>query len=699
MNKKMYVWISSFLSIVLILGIVGVNAIDDQQINETEQTTTDNETVEPELELEESSVEMETESPTVEENQIIEETEEDKITLSNAYYQKLIEEEGSERITMNGHLGNVPFTYYVSQQVIVFNSSGVYNPTFPNITQTLYQTIYGHGQPSDNGRLKYIEFQGTIKTSEYFQNFFAYSNATIVGIENLDVRKSERFNQLFYRYNGDSELEGINTWDVSGARIVDKMFSYAGQEGQTLNLAWGPATKNLISAYAMFQGSNYSKIDGFETWNVLNLEDTREMFSYMNYIEYLNLTWGSTTKLIVGLTKMFAYTPKLKKIDGTETWELDTFSHQSNYPNANNLFEGSGLVEFKVPKNFGINPRQGFFRDAFYGAEELELIVVPEGNNDDFLYMSGLPQAPSNEIYTGYWVKEDDDSIQWTSNDLMKNYGAQSKKEGVYYRSKKISSVSFYTKQEYESSFTLLGVSDVKTGTPINQYPDTNQFNGAFYGWFTDKELTVSFDENTIITKDLSLYGGIADISPRLPINPYDLGDTENIGETTATQQQGLLQIVSVPDTLKFQETKVGSGYQVIDSTIEKPSLQMYNHPRNNVNWTLSLSMDKFKTGTPGMDDYHEANGKIKFSNTMVGGRDTDGSFILANNTFEVYSNNQPAEIASADYNEGKGQWVFSWFKRTGNNNSKIQLEMDTNTLMPSEYETNLEWILSSTPN
>ncbi|WZU00243.1 WxL domain-containing protein [Erysipelothrix sp. D19-032] len=177
--------------------------------------------------------------------------------------------------------------------------------------------------------------------------------------------------------------------------------------------------------------------------------------------------------------------------------------------------------------------------------------------------------------------------------------------------------------------------------------------------------MTRPYDITQEVRFDMNLYGGISDTSARVPVNPYDVNDTQKIGNTTASSQQGMLQIVSVPEPLVFGNQKIGQGNQQFTSQTIEPSVQIFNHPRREVGWDLSVSMGKFSQGTPGQSDYHEVEGALTFQNTYTSSKDSQTTGVeTVHETVTLYSDNQPTRIARANKKSGKGHWIFSWFGR-----------------------------------
>lgn len=599
-----------------------------------------------------------------------------------------------------GTLGNVPYTYDTYNQTIVFNGQNVSNPQFPMINETLYQTINGNGTPADNYKIRRIEFKGRIATGYVFTNFLSSTEAVIVGLENLDVSKTAYFDNLFYGYVGPTTLTGLTTWNMSSAMSTKDMFAESGKPGMTLNLPWGSATRNITTTFGMFRATKYSTITGLETWNVSSLQDTQAMFINAQNITYLNLSWGSNTRNIKAMNYMFLNTYNLKRIDGTETWNLTGIGSSNEKTPVVDFLAESGVVEFKVPYTFGSNPKVGFFENGFRGAKNIERIVVPEGNNADFFYKSALPNIAMTNGYKGYWAKQGDNQSQWTSSQLMSGYASYQSKSGIYYKVKETSTVNFYVlPNESSSSFEHVQTMSIKTGSVLASYPDMSQYGEGFFGWYRDSALTQPYDVTQTVQFDLNLYGGIANTDPRLPLNPYNVNDIVNIGDTTAASQQGMLQVVSIPAPFTFGNQKVGQGYQQFETQTIEPSVQVFNHPRREAGWNLSVSMSKFSTGTPGQQDYHEVDGRLNFSSTHASSKDTQNTSVdTVNDSFTVYSNNQPTRIAQANQKSGKGHWIFSWFGRDAKSNANVNLELDTHTLKPGTYESNVEWILSSVP-
>ncbi|WP_159648344.1 WxL domain-containing protein [Erysipelothrix aquatica] len=597
-----------------------------------------------------------------------------------------------------GTLGNVPYTYDTFYQTVVFDGRGVSNPTFPNIDKSLYQILNGTGTPADNYKMKRVEFRGRISTNYYFTEFFTSTEAELIGLENLDVSKTAYFDNLFYSYSGPTVLDGVGTWNMSSALSTSAMFGHSGRPGMTLHLPWGNTTWNLKSTFVMFRDTHYSAITGLETWNVSSLENAQAMFVNAHNITELNLTWGSNTRKINSIMYMFYLATNLETIIGTETWNLSGLGASTG--EATDFLALTKVTEFSVPYTFGVNPRVGFFESAFRGATYLERIIVPEGNNADFFYKSELPAAKTSNGYRGYWAKQGDNKSQWTSNQLMSGYASYQPKAGIYYQVKENSNVNFYLQpNEHESTFVLLQSETVRTGTILVNYPDMSSYDDVFYGWYRDVELTQPYDITQEVRFDINLYGGISDTSARVPVNPYDVNDTQKIGNTTASSQQGMLQIVSVPEPLVFGNQKIGQGNQQFRSQTIEPSVQVFNHPRREAGWDLSVSMGKFSQGTPGQDDYHEVDGALTFQNTYTSSKDTQTTSVeTVHETVTLYSDNQPTRIARANKKSGKGHWIFSWFGRASDTNEKVTLELDTHTLKPGTYESNVEWVLSSVP-
>ncbi len=598
-----------------------------------------------------------------------------------------------------GTLGNVPYTYDTYYQSIVFDGRGVANPTFPMINESLYQTINGSGVPTDNYKITRIEFRGRIATGYTFMNFFTSTNAVIVGLENLDVTNTAYFDGLFYAYTGPTQLVGLESWNMASAMSFKEMFAQSGSADISLHLPWGSSTRNVKNTFGMFRGTKYKAITGLETWNVISLQDTQAMFISAENITSLDLTWGSNTRNISMMSYMFYQATKLENILGTETWNLSGIASGNNSAVVDFL-SGTQLSAFNVPYTFGPNPKSGFFENGLRGTNKLDKIIVPEGNNADFFYKSGLPNVVFTNGYKGYWAKQGDNQSQWTSNQLMSGYATYQPKAGTYYKVKEYSTVNFYLQpDESMTEFVHVESITVKTGNILSTYPDMNQYGDTFFGWYRDSGFMYAYDVTQEVRFDMNLYGGIADTSARLPLNPYNVNDFINVGDTTAASQNGMLQIVSIPEPLSFGNQKIGQGYQQFESETMEPSVQVFNHPRRDAGWNLSVSMSKFSTGTPGQQDYHEVDGRLNFSSTYASSKDTNATNVdTINDAFTVFSNDQPTRIAQANSKKGKGHWIFSWFGRDTKSNANVNLELDTHALKPGTYESNVEWILSSVP-
>lgn len=186
----------------------------------------------------------------------------------------------------------------------------------------------------------------------------------------------------------------------------------------------------------------------------------------------------------------------------------------------------------------------------------------------------------------------------------------------------------------------------------------------------------------------------IVDPDPSLPGEPEE-----------GTGDKGPLSLDYVPN-LPFGNHAIEGKVQVMNTTNEKPFIQVTDLRGTNSGWNVSLQLSEFTHTTDNTNKLKKA--KINFNNGQVEAANGTSSAAPQTNDFTVEAGKESVTVLKANQNQGAVQWHLLWFSKSDDmnkgtensvGNSHISLSADTSDALVGSYEATAEWTLSATPN
>ncbi|CAM3619692.1 WxL domain-containing protein [Erysipelothrix sp. HDW6B] len=174
---------------------------------------------------------------------------------------------------------------------------------------------------------------------------------------------------------------------------------------------------------------------------------------------------------------------------------------------------------------------------------------------------------------------------------------------------------------------------------------------------------------------------------PTKPLEPGDGGEgTGNIGPLT---------IDYVPQ-ISFGEQKLTRKVTTMNSTTQKPFVQVTDVRGTGQGWNLQASLGEFTNGTHVLP-----NAKLVLENGAVKTGDTlDKNAPVTSNKIELTSSkdNNFVDIMNADTDHGMGTWITTWLAQDSKSNDKVTLNLDTRDARVGNYNATITWNLIQTP-
>ena len=182
--------------------------------------------------------------------------------------------------------------------------------------EELDEIIKSAYEKQGKGDVLTLDFTGMkILVDDMSRLFSSYPSLTqINGLETWDMSKVKNIRSMFYNCGELTKLD-LGTWDVSQVEDMGFVFGCCFQLVEVLGLEnWN--TKNVINLHGMFQYCYELKNIDVASWDVSSVEDMSSMFLYCRKLESIDVSGWNTSHLETKDTvNMFYNCTKLKPID------------------------------------------------------------------------------------------------------------------------------------------------------------------------------------------------------------------------------------------------------------------------------------------------------------------------------------------------------------------------------------------------
>lgn len=597
----------------------------------------------------------------------------------------IVENMGSNDNTVKtGYIGGNNETDGVYFNYMPLGLESILILTGGNLPSKSYETIASGLRRNDINpdEVGWVIIDGTITVSGRLDSFFSGLNnlTRITSINKIVIKSHTTANSLFWGLSSLTEISGIESWDVTNLTDMSQMFSGTTSLNE-ISLNWGEKTRNVQNMRLMFVSSGIKKVGGIETWNVENVTDAFGMFAYTENLVEIDIDWGDRTRKITDTGSMFVYS-NVRKIEGFDSWNtsgIKTYKDMFLYSNVQYISLPNMTLSDDVNVENMLNGNEIFllsFQSMF--------IVSPKQARS-----MNLPEGEMN-----YWKSISSEKSYNSSFDLLSNVNGN---PGIYMRQQSPKRVDVLYLIDYGEGYEVHKEVSINSGSMLPpEIVEINEYHNPVVDWYYDESLTIKHDNKNPISRNMVLFGkAIYKTQAEKPKNPNDLTEIGNIGDTVATGNQGLLQIISVPSTLSFGKQKIGVGRKSYPAEQNNPNIQIVDKRREQSGWELSLGMSNFISDN---NSQLMIPGKIILTRTeVVGSNNLAKKPSYINDQIIIKSNENPQVISIASETEGFGQWIYSW-NGEESNNSNAMLEINTNEVLPDEYTSTLEWTLMSTP-
>lgn len=179
-------------------------------------------------------------------------------------------------------------------------------------------------------------------------------------------------------------------------------------------------------------------------------------------------------------------------------------------------------------------------------------------------------------------------------------------------------------------------------------------------------------------------------VDPTDPTKPLEPGDG---GEGTGNV--GFLTIDYVPN-ISFGEQKLNRKVTTMNSTTQKPFVQVTDVRGTGQGWNLQASLGEFTNGTHTLP-----NAKLTLENGAVKtGDSVDKNAPITSNKIELTSSKDSdyVDIMGAQADHGMGTWITTWLAQDTKSNDKVTLNLDTRDARVGTYNATVTWNLIQTP-
>ena len=182
------------------------------------------------------------------------------------------------------------------------------------------------GAYNDSRREVELDLSGisgwTISNVKDLSNAFYYVNLDLNKLSSWDISNVEDLSEIFSSATIKSgeianSANGVRNWDVSKVTNASGMFSKTKVSDISGLAAWGQKTKNIQNYNDMFKGNDLTSLDGLETWDTSGATTMRYMFSdsdpnstanyaHGSYITDIDAVSGWNVSNVTDLTGTFA---------------------------------------------------------------------------------------------------------------------------------------------------------------------------------------------------------------------------------------------------------------------------------------------------------------------------------------------------------------------------------------------------------
>ncbi|MCL2577798.1 MAG: BspA family leucine-rich repeat surface protein [Defluviitaleaceae bacterium] len=242
----------------------------------------------------------------------------------------------------------------------------------------------------DNGTL--VVDRGFINWTDLSSPWYAHRNNIKKIIFTGPITAGTSLNNLFSHLSNVTAIEGLTYFDTSNVRNISGMFAEA--KGLTSLYLSGWDTGSVTNMSFMFHESGLTSLDlsGWNTGNVTNMSYMFSNVSGVSGLTSLDLS-GWNTGSVTDMSYMFTNANGLTSLDlsGWDTGRVTDMMWM--------FFGTSGLTSLDLSgwDTGNVEDMTNMFREA----SSLRQLVLDE--NFRFIGSPGLPDLPTNNIYTGRW--------------------------------------------------------------------------------------------------------------------------------------------------------------------------------------------------------------------------------------------------------------------------------------------------------
>ena len=195
--------------------------------------------------------------------------------------------------------------------------------------------------------------QGVIAGQTASGLFCGLSNVTEIELNNLDVSKTRRFDNMFGGCRSLTTLDGISEWDLSQSSMLDSMFqrctSLTSLEGlRKWNVYYGPSMELMF-----YQCTSLTSLEGLEEWETHWVLYMDSMFSGCTSLVSLEALSDWDVGDVIDMQFMFSNCSSLPSLEGLEKWSVKAITRWM-FSNCTNLMSLDAISSW-TPRNSTMN--------------------------------------------------------------------------------------------------------------------------------------------------------------------------------------------------------------------------------------------------------------------------------------------------------------------------------------------------------
>ena len=409
-----------------------------------------------------------------------------------------------------------------------------------------------------------------------FTSMFDSITLNTLDVSKWNVSKGQKFVSMFNKAGNLTTLD-VRKWNVSSANDISNMFSGASAL-QALDVSqWD--TENVITMLGVFNGAGALKTLDLSNWNTQNVTTMSNMFQNTTSLIQITMGPGWKTSKVEKMISMFNGASALTTLD-LSSWDV------SNVKQMTQMFNGASSLTTLNVNNWDVSNVTNM-ANMFKGINSLGELDLSSWKFNTNPSVTGFIENTQNPMYiklpqnvvSGHKVYNQIETQINTSKILTFNV-ALDVGGGTWTGAQPV--------DKYFSKSIIYTDADKLLSDPTN---DVNVPTGkVLEGWYEDQTHTTKWNFNNPVSKSMTLYAKIIDISTNNPLDyitiPAHIDLTDDNGKVSENGVDKSSEYAGQSVTIEFNSTTAQPNTSVNVSI--KDGIELIN---NQVNDTYTVGI------------------------------------------------------------------------------------------------------------